>query len=370
MNILHVSAVKNWGGGENHLENLYFELQTNHTEINQYILCAKGGKFHQRLKKKNYNYIPALLSIKIDLRFVLKIARICSSKKINLIHIHDPTALTLCVISDRIFRNLPPFVFSKKTVFPIKNRKSTLFKYNYKKIKKIICISKATKKISSESIEDKSKLVTIYDGIRFDDKTDITPYTLREKLKIKENVTIIGHIGNHIRAKNLDTYVEVINEIINIRKLKNFHFIQIGTFTDRTKMYLKKIKEYNLENYVTFTGFLDNASAFLPQFDIFLLTSQSEGLGMVINEAFYFKVPVVSTNVGGIPEIIKDNENGLLANLADHKKLADHLITLKGDEKLKNIFIKKSYEQLMKDFSSVQMSEKTLKIYKSILLNK
>ncbi len=368
MNILHISGVKNWGGGENHIENLYVELQVNHLEVNQHVLCVKHGKFHQILKEKgNFNYIPASLAIKMDLRFVLKIIKTCRLKKIDLVHIHDPTALTLCVIADRITGTLPPFVYSKKTSFPIKNRKSTLFKYNYKKIKKIICVSNATEKVASQSIEDESKLITIYNGIRFDNKTKETAFKLRDKYSISSDTLIVGHIGNHIRAKNLVTFIEVINELINVRKIKKIHFVQIGMFTDRTQTYFDLIEKYSLEKFVTFTGFMDNASAFLSQFDIFLLTSQSEGLPQVINEAFYFKIPVVSTNVGGIPEIIKNGENGFLADVGDSKKLSDHIINMMSDEKLINGFVKKSHNQLMENFSTVNMAESTLKLYKSII---
>ena len=368
MNILHVSGVKNWGGGENHIENLYVELQTKYLDVNQYVLCVKQGKFHQILKKKgNFNYIPASLAIKMDLRFVLKIIKTCKLKKIDLIHIHDPTALTLCVISDRITGNLPPFVYSKKTSFPIKNRKLTLFKYNYKKIKKIICVSKATEKIASLSIDDKSKLITIYDGIRFDNKTKDTAFQLRDQYSISSDILIVGHIGNHIRAKNLVTFINVVDEMINVRKIKKIHFVQIGMFTDRTKSYVDKVKEKGLEKFMTFTGFVDNASAFLSQFDVFLLTSQSEGLPQVINEAFYFKIPVVSTNVGGIPEIIKNGENGFLADVGDSKKLANYIINMMGNEKLMNSFVEKSHIQLMEGFSTVKMAESTLELYQSIV---
>ncbi len=370
MNILHISAVKNWGGGENHLENLYKEVSENHKEHNQYIICAKNGLFHERLKKGDFNFIPAPLKIKMDLRFSLTIKKVCKSKKIDIIHIHDPTALTLSVIADRIFNNLPVFVFSKKTSFPIKNRKQTLFKYNYKKIKRIICVSNATKEVTLKSIDDKSKVVTIYNGIRFGNKIDKTEFKLRDKYKINKNTTLIGTIGNHIRAKNLLTYIEVVNEIVNVRKITNFHFIQIGMFTDRSEMYFEKVKEYSLENFITFTDFINNASAFLPQFDIFLLTSQSEGLPQVINQAFYHKVPVVSTNVGGIKDIIIDGENGFLTEIEDSKKLADYLIAIQKDDKLIKQFTKKSYKQVVEGFSTVTMAEKTIHLYQEILNSK
>lgn len=367
MTILHLSGVSTWGGGENHLENLYHEIEKSNPEVTQYILCVKGSEFHKRLSSGNYNYIAAPLKIKVDPRFIFKIIRTCISKKIDLIHMHDPTALTLCVIADRIYGKLPPMVYSKKTSFPIKNRKSTLFKYNYKKIQKYICVSKAVEDVTSESIMDKSKIITIYDGIRFDNKTSKTEFLLKEKYNISKDKIIIGNIGNHIRAKNLLTFIDVVNEIVHTRKMKQFHFVQIGNFTDKTPMYLNKVKELKLENHITFTGFIYNASNFIPQFSIFLMTSQSEGLPQVINEAFYFKTPVVSTNVGGIPEVIINGENGYLSEVNDYKNLSNQIIKLSNDEKLINTFIEKSYKQVIDSFSTETMAKKTLEVYELIL---
>lgn len=367
MNVLHISAVRNLGGGEIHIENLYHELNNNHQGVMQYILCVKNSDFHKRLKNTNFNYIPVPLKIKMDIRYIFKIFIICRIKKIDIINLHDPTALTLTVIADRIFKVLPPFVFSKKTSFPIKSRKQTLYKYNYKKIKKIICVSEAVKEVASLSIEDKNKLITIYDGIRFDNKNIQANFNIKTQYNIPNHKKIIGTIGNHIRAKNLFTFIEVVNEIINIRKTDTFHFVQIGTFSERTKMYLDKVKEYKLEEYITFTDYQDNASAFIPQFDTFLLTSQSEGLPMVINESFYYKVPVVSTNPGGIPEIVKHKFNGYLTDVENSKELADYIIDINNNEPLRNQFIENSYKQLMSGFSTKQMGEKTLELYKNIL---
>tara|TARA_R110002049_G_scaffold309282_1_gene520048 strand:- start:31143 stop:32255 length:1113 start_codon:yes stop_codon:yes gene_type:complete len=369
MTILHISGVSNWGGGENHLENLYYEINKTSPDVKQIIFCVKDGTFHKRLKRGNYNLIAAPLAIKIDPRFIFKLIKVCISNKINLIHLHDPTALTLTVIADRIYGKLPDFVYGKKTSFPIKSRKSTLFKYNYKKIQKYICVSKAVEKVTAESIEDTSKIMTIYNGIRFNNKNADTDFLLKDKFNIPMDKTIVGNIGNHIRAKNLLTFIDVINDIVNTKNIKDFHFVQIGSFTDRTPMYLEKIKEFNLEDYISFTGFIDNASIFIPQFDMFLLTSQSEGLPQVINEAFYFKVPVVSTNPGGIPEIIKNGINGFISEVNDFKELSNNLVKLNLNKDLKNQFIQKSHAQIIEGFSSTIMAKKTLEVYKSLIKN-
>ncbi|TYP70454.1 glycosyltransferase family 4 protein [Aquimarina intermedia] len=366
MRILHLSAVKNWGGGENHIENLCSELAVSNPEIYNVIFCVKNGAFHRRLKQSNLNYITAILLPKFDPRFFIKLGQTCKREAIDIIHIHDPSAILLAILADKFYK-LPPFVFSKKTSFPIKQRKKTLFKYNYPKIKKVLCVSEETKKIASKGIEDKSKLITIYHGTNLQSKSNQTPFLLREKYTILPAVKIIGNIANHIRAKHLDTWIDVADQIINKNHKKDFFFIQIGTFTDRTEDLIHRMKELNLEKHMVFLGYTPNASNYIPQFDISLITSQSEGIPQVIYESLYHKTPVVSTDVGGIPEVIENNHNGFLSPMHEPEQLSQHILNLSDNKELQHKFKENGYLKLINNFTTKNMALQTLQVYKNIL---
>lgn len=368
LKILHLSAARNWGGGENHIENLCRELNEMDASTLNLILCVKNTPFHQRLENSDLKFQTAPMLIKFDLRYVNKILKMVKAHHIDLIHIHDSTALTLAVMATKLSK-LPPFILSKKTSFPIKDRSRTLYKYNHPNIKKILCVSEKTKEITAKSIKDLSKLETIYHGTMMN-KSCETPFILRERLSIPENKIIVGIIANHIRAKNLKTWIATIDQIINIRNRKDFHFVQIGSFSNRSQKYLENIEELNLKNHVSLLGFIPNASVLIPQFDISLLTSQSEGVPQFIYESFYYKIPVVSTNVGGIPEIIKDKVNGMLSNPYEASSLADKLIALSNDHELKKKFTELSYQKLIKNFTTRKMAEQTLAEYKKVLYGK
>lgn len=368
INVLHLSAAKNWGGGENHIENLCFELDEMGEDIQNFILCVKNGAFHQKIKNQELNVLTAPMLIKLDLRYAVKILYFCQKHQISLIHIHDSTALTLAVMATKL-GNLPPFILSKKTSFPIKERSGTLYKYNHPQIQKILCVSEKTKEITSKQIKDSSKLTAIYHGTSMK-KNSCTDVDLRKRLNIPEDKVIIGCIANHIRAKNLETWVKTIDEIINKRQNSKFHFVQIGSFTDRSPNYLQQIEKLNLKDHVSFLGFIPNASAIIPQFDVSLLTSQSEGIPQFIYESFYYKVPVVSTNVGGIPEIIEDEVNGMLSNPYEAASLADKLIALQNNKNLMQKFTALSHQRLIENFTSKKMAEQTLAEYKKVLYGK
>ncbi|RZT00343.1 glycosyltransferase family 4 protein [Aquimarina brevivitae] len=366
MHIVHLSAVNNWGGGENHIENLCKELQNTYPEVKNTIFCVKDKVFHNRLKQTNLDYVTPKLAVKFDPRYFIKLGFYCKKHKVDVIHIHDTSAIVLAILADKFFA-LPPFVFSKKTSFPIKQRKKTLYKYNYPKIKKILCVSEETKNVTAQAITDHNKLITIYHGTNLATKSSQTDFLLREKYNIPTDKIIIGNIANHIRAKHLDTWIDVANEIINVKKDNRFYFVQIGTFTERTEPLLDRMNELGLEKHMSFLGYTPNASNFIPQFDITLITSQSEGVPQVIYESFYHKTPVISTDVGGIPEIIQHKVNGLLAPMHQPVPLADCITELANDKELQEKFITISYQKLLDNYTTAQMAAHTMEIYTEIV---
>lgn len=366
MNILHFSPVKNWGGGGNHIENLCYELSKSNPEVRNIIVVAKNGRFEERLEKSEFHYATIPLAFNLDPRAIWKFIRLCKKEKIDLVHLHGSTSLTLAIIACKLAK-LPPFVFSKKTIFPIKNRKQTLYKYNHPQIKKILCVSEAAKEVTEKAIVDKEKLVTLYHGTRIDNKSTNTPYRLREKLNIPTQNKIVGHIGNHIPAKDLNTLLDVIENLLSIKKRKDITFVQFGSCSKETYGLKEKILQLKLEPYVHFMGYIDNASNFIGQFDLLIISSKSEGLPQVLYEAAWHKTPLVSTNVGGIPEFVESNYNGLLSEREDALTLAQNIEALLDDPELGTLFAERSYNKLRPPFTAEAMAQATLQVYRQVL---
>jgi len=365
IHVLHISATKTWGGGENHLLNLCEELRSE-PGVKNTILCSEDGKLHEKLRTLEFSFVTAPLAYKIDLRYFLKIGRFCRENQIDLIHIHDSTALSLTVTGDQLF-DLPPMILSKKTSFPIRDRRQTRFKYNYKKIRSILCVSEKTREITALKVDDQEKLKVIYHGTRFREKTPSSPIDLRETFKLAPGVTIVGNIANHTKVKNLESFLQVADILVNRQGKKEFFFVQAGAFSKVTSTLKTLVREKNLAAHVAFLDFVPEASRLLPQFDISLVTSENEGIPQFIYESFFYQVPVVSTNVGGISEIIAHGENGLLAEKNDNLSLAQNLTNLTENRQLQDRFRHRSKSLVMKKFGTRTMAEQTLEEYKKIV---
>jgi glycosyltransferase involved in cell wall biosynthesis len=97
------------------------------------------------------------------------------------------------------------------------------------------------------------------------------------------------------------------------------------------------------------------------------MTSKSEGMPLSILESFYYKIPVISTKAGGIPEVLVNKENGLLSEIEDYKQLSENIILLMNDTSLKNELINNAYNLVVNKFDHHTMADKTIKIYNDII---
>ena len=100
---------------------------------------------------------------------------------------------------------------------------------------------------------------------------------------------------------------------------------------------------------------------------LLLMTSKKEGLGTAILEAFYHRVPVVATSAGGIPEIVRHKETGMLASVSNSREAARHVETVLANSQLDNELAENGYRLVNELFTSSRMCEETLAVYKKIM---
>ena len=134
---------------------------------------------------------------------------------------------------------------------------------------------------------------------------------------------VVGTIAELHRNKGQTYLIRAFREIKN--KIPNVALVMIGSGELEAELFAL-IKEYDLLNTVYLAGYVDQASQYLKGFTLFTLPSLKEGLPYTIFEAAYAGVPVIATNVGGIPEMIEDMKSGVLVQPKKATEIA-HAIT-------------------------------------------
>ena len=367
MTVLHISGARSWGGNEQQLVDVIPELEN--FKVENLVFGINNSPLHNYLKNQNLQFIPSK-EPKIHKRKNFKFLKdIVKEYKPDLIHLHTSDSATLFVISDILFNLKIPAILSKKGIGSSMSYLS-LVKYNYSGIKKIVCVSKAVRDDLKQNVikpQNHDKLCVVYDGVNLNRTKTVRTENLRKLFNIPNNNYILGNIANHVKAKDLEVLIEMMNFLINELGMQNVHLVQLGEFSGLTDRLKSKIQELSLEKFISLGGFQNNAVDFIPQFNVYVMSSQREGLPITIFESFYKKTPVVSTKAGGVPEAIQDGENGFLVDVKDYKTLAEKVKIVLNDKKLSEKFTLRSEKIFHERFVSNVTAMNTLAIYKEVL---
>ncbi|NQT49953.1 glycosyltransferase [Candidatus Kuenenbacteria bacterium] len=226
-----------------------------------------------------------------------------------------------------------------------------------RKFKKIIAISNATREhlIKHEKIEV-LKIKVIYNGV------DVNKFLVQNsKILFKENITI-GSIGRLSKEKGHKHLIRACRFLKN----KDWKLILVGDGV-LNKEYKNLVKHLGVEDKVNFVGTVDDVRPYLEQMDVFVLPSISEGLSLAILEAALAGRFVIATNVGGVPEIIKNKENGLLFKPKNIEQLVYDLNWVNVHREQASKMAKKLQGEVVEKFNVNQLVEEYEKEYEKLV---
>ena len=360
--VLHVATAKTWRGGEQQVAYLVDELKKKH--IRQYVLCSLGSAMENHCINNSIPYFSTKKRSSFDISFAARLSKICKSNKIELVHVHDSHAHTFAVLASILFNNVAKIIVSRRVDFEISRGPFSSLKYNHPRVSRILCVSESIKQITAKAVEDKTILVTVHSGIdvtRFTHKTNTG--ILHREYFLADNVRIVGNVAALAPHKDYFTFVDTVDILKNTLSDTVYFIIGDGPEKKRIEEYIKQKK---LEKIIFMTGFRNDIADLMPEMNVMLLTSETEGLGTSILDAFACSVPVVATAAGGIPEIVIHEQTGLLGTVRDAPGLAMLVKRVMSDSELKQKLVKGALKHLQ-EFSKEQTAVKTLNEYTAVV---
>jgi glycosyltransferase involved in cell wall biosynthesis len=127
------------------------------------------------------------------------------------------------------------------------------------------------------------------------------------------------------------------------------------------------VDQLALKSHVTFLGVRKDVGRLLQAADAFLLTSISEGIPLTVIEAMAVGLPVVSTRVGGVPEVVQHGQSGFLADAGDDQTLSARILELAANPELRSSLGARGRDRACSVFSEVQMAERYAALYEEML---
>jgi len=176
------------------------------------------------------------------------------------------------------------------------------------------------------------KIVTIYNGIeisRFTNYSKDDRENTRKSLGLHANNKVIATVAVLRQPKGIQYMLEAIPEIL--KDIPNANYLIVGDGAYKPQL-LELVDALGIQEHVTFAGHRTDIPEILNVCDLFVLPTLIDALPTVLIEALAASKPIIATNVGGIPEIIEDQNNGILVPPGNHYKLADACVKLLRDQ--------------------------------------
>jgi glycosyltransferase involved in cell wall biosynthesis len=337
--ILYIITKSDVGGAQKYVNDLADNLDKSRFEAK--ILF--GGKDIKWLSNKVWPWVLFLN----DWLAVFEIAKLVKKEQPDVVHLNSSKAGVIGAMAARLAmtKKIKVVFTAHGWIFNPTNDISWLARWFYILLHKfaalfqdkIICVSEYDYNLALRyGIEPKEKLITIHNGINTDIKF-LSKEKAREeiikKLSIFNNqfskkALWVGSIGRLVKEKNYETMINAAALINNQIK-----FVLIGDGSQREELE-KQISRNKLQNDFFIVDPSGDDAKYLKAFDVFVMSSIKEGLPYILLEAMAAGLPIVVTEAGGIPEMIKNHENGLMVAQKNPEQLA---IAIQGILENKNI---------------------------------
>lgn len=383
--ILYLVTLSEMAGAQNYLADLAGVFK-NHP--NYEVEAAAGGKKEGQLIKmlvkmgvKTYylRHLQRKINFYNDLNAFFSLIRLFRKSRPDIAHLNSSKSAVLGALAARLagVKNIVTTVHGSVMNERLSPLKRSIYwlaeKYTGWLTDVFICVSEKDKKTLLEKrLASAGKIQVIHNGINDSQINYLVRDQARGRLSeiIKEKIDgrglWIGTVANLYPNKGLAYLVEAAR--IARQYENNLRFIVIGEGPERKKME-KAITEAGLAENFFLAGEIEQCRSWLKAFDLFILPSLKEGLPYALIEASAAGLAIIASEVGGIPEIITPELNGLMVQPGNPTALAEKIIYLANNQEKRNFLGEKAKENA-KRFSLEKMSAKTGQIYDYLIKNK
>ena len=349
--ILNIVMAKVWGGGEQYVYDTSKALVSKGNDV-----CIAIDQSNNLLKTK-YKEVTEVIGCDLyhvaGLMSVFTLTEFIKRNNIQFIQCHSGHGVMLCMLI-KLLTGAKLIVF-KHNALPSKH--DWYHKWQRKHVDAYVCVSKLVYDLQIEGLSkaEQEKFYLVYNGI------DISKFC---KNKIENNeLFCIGYAGIIANNKGLDVLLEAFKVFVHL--YPNAKLILAGS---DDKNYLGNVTEFinnnGLNNNIKLLGHVNDMDAFYKSLDIFVLPSiVKEAFGLVLCEAMYCELPVITTDSGAQREIISNGVDGLIVEKNNVGELLEALVTLYSNPELRREMAEKAKKKVQNHFTMKQYLLKICNLY-------
>lgn len=354
MKIMQIMPNFGLAGAEIMCENLMIELHKRQEDVFVVSLYDYKSPITERLEKAGIRIIYLGKKRGLDITMIPKLVKVMKKERPDVIHTHRyvmqyaiPAAI-LAGVKNRVhtLHNI-----ATKETTPKAQKLNNLF-YHYACVLPVALSEDVRVTVTQRYKIPPDKIPVVYNGIDLERCIPKISYTT-------ENGMQLLHIGRFSEAKNHAMMIRAFASVVEVHPDAHLTLVGTGELEEDMK---KLTSELGLNDQITFYGTTGDVYPLLHNADVFLLPSVFEGMPMTLIEAMGTGLPIVSTRVGGICDMLTTEQDAILVE-PDQEKIA-HAILRLWDEELRSRLGKAARARALKTFSSSVMADKYLRLYK------
>lgn len=322
--------------------------------------------FYHEVKILNY---PLFEYPPYSLALATKIAEIARYQKLDIVHVHYaiPHAVSAFLAREMLRKKYP-----LKYVTTLHGTDITLVgrdpsflevtRFSIEESDSVTAVSHYLKEKTFEHFDVTNPIKVIYNFIEEHPDQGVPCVNLRKRIA-PNGEKIISHLSNFRPVKRVGDVIEVVAKILKKMPVK---LLMIGDGPERT-LAESRARELHIDPHVFFLGKESNVFPFLSTSDVFLLPSRLESFGLAALEAMACGVPCVSSNTGGLPELVKEGVSGFTAGVGEIDTLAEKVIEILKDQGAYQKLSKNTREYAFDNFHVSKILPQYIEEYERIL---
>ncbi len=360
---LHIDTARTWRGGQSQVLTTVMGLRSlGHRTL---LVAHSEGELRQRAKE-GLDLLALAPKTEMDLTAAWRLSRILKRLKPDIVHAHDPHGVAMAGLALSMSTQLakPPLVAARRVDFHL--RGSSLSRWKYRQVDCFLCASDAIRQMLIGDGVPAARAVTVHEGIDLERVEAAPPANLHAELWLPHQAPIVGNVAALVAHKGQRHLIEAARLVLP--QVPDARFVIAGEGELRPALE-RQIKDHHLEKHVLLAGFRPDVLSVHKAFDIFVMSSVTEGLGTSLLDAMAAGKPVVATTAGGIPEVVVHGETGFLVPPRDHDAMAGAIVTLLKDDALRQRMGEAGRARVRTIFSAERMVQDTLRVYQRVAMH-
>jgi glycosyltransferase involved in cell wall biosynthesis len=361
---LHVDTARTWRGGQNQVLLTVNGLRgIGHRAA---LVAHPDGELRRRAAE-GLELIPLAPRTEMDLTAAWRFARVVKRLAPDVIHAHDPhgiamasLALSLGAASSKGGR-APALVASRRVDFHL--RGNSFSRWKHRQVECFIAASEAIRQMLVGDGVPADRTVTVHEGIDVDHVAAAPPVNVHETFWLPHDAPVVGNVAALVPHKGQRHLIEAAHLVV--QEIPDARFIILGEGELREQLE-RLVKEHHLEKHVLLPGFRTDVLGCIKGFDLFVMSSVTEGLGTSLLDAMACARPIVATRAGGIPEIVEEGVNGLLVQPRDHTAMAAAIVRMLKDADLRRHMGEAGFARVQERFTVERMVSATAAVYERV----